>query len=146
MEHSMPEQLLLQEPPSEMDRLTRTLGLGLWNIQQARLDARAFRLKFEDALSGMTSADSTVVVLGSLARDEFTGGSDVDWTLLVDGIANPKHLDLAQGIRDILQSLGAKQPGPEGIFGNMAFSHDIVHQIGGEDDTNSNTTRRICSC
>lgn len=25
----------------------------------------------------------------------------------------------------------------------MAFSHDLVHQIGGEDDTNRNTTRRI---
>jgi hypothetical protein len=25
----------------------------------------------------------------------------------------------------------------------MTFSHDVIHQIGGEDDTNSNTTRRI---
>src|SRR2546421_555271 len=25
----------------------------------------------------------------------------------------------------------------------MAFSHELVHQIGGEDDTNRNTTRRI---
>lgn len=25
----------------------------------------------------------------------------------------------------------------------MAFSHDLIHQIGGEDDTNRNTTRRI---
>src|SRR5215469_13933793 len=114
-----------------------------FNVQQARADARVFRHRFEEALWGMTSADTSVVVLGSLARDEFTCGSDVDWTLLVDSIANPKHLDLAHRVRDVLQSLGAKQPGPEGIFGNMAFSHEIVHQIGGEDDTNSNTTRRI---
>lgn len=25
----------------------------------------------------------------------------------------------------------------------MVFSHDLVHQIGGEDDTNRNTTRRL---
>jgi len=25
----------------------------------------------------------------------------------------------------------------------MAFSHDIVHQIGGQSDTNKNTTQRI---
>ncbi len=25
----------------------------------------------------------------------------------------------------------------------MAFSHDIIHQIGGQDDTNKNTTQRI---
>jgi hypothetical protein len=33
--------------------------------------------------------------------------------------------------------------GQEGLFGSMAFSHDLVHQIGGEDDTNKNATRRI---
>ena len=139
----MPEQLLFAEPPSELDRLMAVLGVEFPSIQRARADARAFRQRFEDALSGMTSADTTVVVLGSLARDEFRSGIDVDWTLLVDGIADPKHLDLAHRVRDVLQTLDAKQPGPEGVFGNMAFSHDIVHQIGGEDDTNSNTTRRI---
>jgi hypothetical protein len=25
----------------------------------------------------------------------------------------------------------------------MAFSHDIIHQIGGQNDTNKNTTQRI---
>lgn len=29
------------------------------------------------------------------------------------------------------------------MFGNLAFSHEIVHCIGGEDDSNANTTRRI---
>jgi len=28
-------------------------------------------------------------------------------------------------------------------LGKLAFSHEIIHQIGGEDDTNSNTTKRI---
>jgi hypothetical protein len=30
-----------------------------------------------------------------------------------------------------------------GTFGNLAFSHDIIHQIGGQNDTNRNTTQRI---
>jgi hypothetical protein len=42
-----------------------------------------------------------------------------------------------------LENLSAKEVGREGLFGSMAFSHDLVHQIGGEDDTNRNTTRRI---
>lgn len=29
------------------------------------------------------------------------------------------------------------------MLGNLAFSHEIIHQIGGRDDTNSNTTKRI---
>jgi predicted nucleotidyltransferase len=35
------------------------------------------------ALRRIDSEDA--VVFGSLARGEFTAGSDIDWTLLVDG-------------------------------------------------------------
>ena len=35
------------------------------------------------------------------------------------------------------------EPGKSGVFGNMIGSHDLVHNIGGEDDLNSNTTRRV---
>ncbi|MGH9587431.1 MAG: hypothetical protein ACRD3F_10800, partial [Acidobacteriaceae bacterium] len=78
-----------------------------------------------------------------LARDEFTSGSDLDWTLLIDGLADPKHHALVRKIRTLLQALVMKAPGREGTFGDMVFSHDLIHQIGGEDDTNRNTTRRL---
>lgn len=48
---------------------------------------------------------------------------------------------MAQKIRSILPQ--DKQPGIEGVFGNLAFSHQILHCIGGEEDSNANTTRRI---
>jgi hypothetical protein len=37
----------------------------------------------------------------------------------------------------------ARGPGKEGTFGSIAFSHQILHLIGGEDDSNANTTRRM---
>ncbi len=107
------------------------------------MDAQRFRSRFEAAVFGLNSEDTSIVIFGSLARDEFTDGSDVDWTVLIDGVADPRHLDLARQVKGILESMEAKEPGQEGVFGNLAFSHDIVHQIGGEDDTNSNTTKRI---
>jgi len=139
----MPEQLAILEPPSELDRLRETLQIALPNIDNARAEANTFRQQLEASLLGLTSEDTSIVVFGSLARDEFTSGSDVDWTVLIDGIANPKHLDLAREAGNVLNSLGARGPGLERIFGSMAFSHEIIHQIGGEDDTNSNTTKRI---
>jgi len=81
-------------------------------------------------------------VFGSLARGEWTQGSDLDWTLLVDGQVVGEHADIAHRIADIVQG-DKKTPGPTGVFGGMTFSHDIVHFIGGDDDTNTNTTRRI---
>lgn len=83
------------------------------------------------------------MVFGSLARGEFTAGSDIDWTLLVDGSADPKHLELARKIEQIVSQVASKKPGREGTFGTLSFSHELVHRIGGEDDTNRNTTRRI---
>lgn len=93
-------------------------------------------------MEGVVPADASAVVFGSLARGEMSEGSDLDWTLLVDGRADPQHLDVAHRVDDCLVGFG-KPPGREGIFGRLAFSHEIVHNIGGEDDSNRNTTRRI---
>jgi predicted nucleotidyltransferase len=94
-------------------------------------------------LAGLDSEDISIVVFGSLAREEFTPGSDLDWTLLVDGQADPQHLRVAQAVAARLIDAEFKEPGREGLFGRMAFSHSVVHQIGGEDDTNRNITQRI---
>lgn len=53
-----------------------------------------------------------------------------------------RHLPVALQIAKLLEEhkLG-KGPGRTGIFGNLIFSHELVHQIGGENDSNSNTTR-----
>ncbi len=110
----------------------------------ARLSGKKTQ-KLGNLLGGnFTSDDYSVVVFGSLARREFTQGSDLDWTLLVDGRADDKHWDVAHGrVAEAIRSAKFKPPGREGTFGSLAFSHELVHQIGGEDDTNRNTTRRI---
>jgi predicted nucleotidyltransferase len=90
------------------------------------------------------SNDFSLVVFGSLARDEWTEKSDLDWGLLVDSEAHPQHLPVALQIAKLFKEnkLG-KERGRTGIFGNLIFSHELVHQIGGENDPNSNITRRL---
>jgi hypothetical protein len=95
------------------------------------------------AVKGLSSSDACIVVFGSLARKEWTSKSDVDWTLLIDGQADPEHLEVAQKIASRLKDAGFPAPGTTGIFGNMTFSHDLVQKIGGREDTNENTTRRV---
>lgn len=87
--------------------------------------------------------DTTLVVYGSLARGEFSHGSDVDWTLLVDGAADPYHQDAAQRIGGRMREMDLPPPSPGGPFGSLTFSHDLIHNIGGDDDTNRNTTQRL---
>jgi predicted nucleotidyltransferase len=124
-------------------QLQKRLRINLGNINAARALSEEKRQELADKLRGVESEDTSVVVYGSLARDEFTEGSDIDWTLLVDGIADPRHLDVARKVEKVVNEVSKKPPGREGTFGTLTFSHELVHQIGGPEDTNRNSTRRI---
>ncbi len=112
-------------------------------INKARTKACGTSNKLEKTLKRLSSTDASVVVFGSLARKEWTAKSDVDWTLLIDGQADPQHLEVAQDVAARLKRGEFAEPGMTGIFGNMTFSHDLVHKIGGREDSNENTTRRV---
>jgi predicted nucleotidyltransferase len=138
----MPLQGTMHHVVSPIDQLAQKLGTDWPILTRARKAAQMKIAELEDALSGETSPDTSFVVYGSLAREEFTQGSDLDWTLLVDGQANPQHQKDLLSIRAKLEELG-KGPGREKTFGKLTFSHPLLHMIGGEDDTNANTTRRV---
>lgn len=121
-------------------------------VRTARENAEERRRELETVLSAgisqpyrYASDAASLVVFGSLARGEWTTGSDLDWTYLVDAQANSDHLRIAQEIDRVLKENRERfpSPGQTGIFGNLAFSHEIVHQIGGQADTNKNTTQRV---
>jgi predicted nucleotidyltransferase len=130
---------------SSVDILEAEVNATWKNLRAGKDRACKKRQEITDHLlmNGVTSDAYSVVVNGSLARDEFTEGSDIDWTLLVDGPVDPTHAQIAKKIRNIISKLSNKKTGREGVFGRLTFSHELVHQIGGEDDRNSNTTRRI---
>ncbi len=136
-----------QESPGSaenpIDVLAAEVGANWQNLAAARTFAHRYRRVLAEKFAGLDTEDTSIVVFGSLGRDEATSESDVDWTLLIDGIADPQHANTAQEIQRRLTEIRAKAPGPEGTFGDLAFSHQILHWIGGEDDSNSNTTRRI---
>jgi predicted nucleotidyltransferase len=134
---------ILNSDMPALDELEVRTGATWNNIRTARNRSVTERILLEETLGEFTSTDASLVVVGSLARHEFTPGSDIDWTLLLDGIAFAEHLKVAHAIRKRLDDLEKKQPGREGIFGTIASSHDLVHRIGGQDDTNANTTLRI---
>ncbi|HEX2079279.1 MAG TPA: nucleotidyltransferase domain-containing protein [Longimicrobium sp.] len=142
----MTDQLALGvDPPAPIIALRDCLGAEWPFITASRekTDAMMERLWRELNHPHLIPHDTTLVVFGSLARGEFTNGSDVDWTLLVDGAAEPDHQVAAQRIRCRVREMGLKEPTPGGPFGSLTFSHDLIHNIGGDDDTNRNTTQRL---
>jgi predicted nucleotidyltransferase len=142
-------------PSSQVAELSKLLSSRWANIDLAheRTEKAIRRLSEIIESTPGPDSDTSVVVNGSLARYECTQGSDLDWTLLVDAQANSDHQENLLAIRrslnatnekqGIFKELGLKPPGQEGTFGALAFSQPMVHYIGGEDDSNSNTTRRV---
>ena len=126
-----------------LTELQRGVGTDWPAILTAADASEATLNRLSGLLHGYDPLDTSLVVFGSLARGEWTSGSDLDWTLLVDGQADPEHSRAVHRIRQKLDSEGFIEPGPTAVFGNMAFSHGLIHQIGGEDDTNRNITQRI---
>ncbi|MBZ5525777.1 MAG: nucleotidyltransferase domain-containing protein [Acidobacteriia bacterium] len=118
-------------------------------LEKARLNATKAQHDLDgllaESIGRYNSEDTSLVVFGSLAREEWTSGSDLDWTYLIDGQANSDHLRISQEIGAVLKKHGDRfrSPGQTGTFGNLAFSHELVHQIGGHTDSNKNTTQRV---
>lgn len=131
------------DPPAHVLQLRDALGADWPNITAARERAAATQERLRIHLPSLIPDDTSLVVFGSLARNEFTEGSDVDWTLLVDGAADPEHWETTQRIRNRIGEHGIRQPTAGGSFGRLTFSHDLIHRIGGDDDTNQNTTQRL---
>jgi predicted nucleotidyltransferase len=123
--------------------LSRRLGVQWPNIEAARSLSVETLEQLRCAFADSDSDDTSIVVLGSLAREEFTPSSDIDWNLLVDGIADPHHRDLFLDAQRKIKEIATKTVGREGTFDAFVSSHDLIHRIGGEDDTNRNLTRRL---
>jgi predicted nucleotidyltransferase len=125
-----------------------------------KADSEAFEARnslatiLEKGVGKFATEDANLVVFGSLARREWIDWeSDLDWTYLIDGQANSRHLKITQQIRATLEKEGREidgrfvsrfaEPGATGTFGDLGFSHQLVHLIGGQDDTNKNMTQRM---
>ena len=90
-------------------------------IDRAHVRAAETAEKLDKALEGLASTDAAVVVFGSLARKEWTSKSDVDWTLLIDGQADPEPSWLGA---DCGQSFGRPGICPTGYIGHI-WKHDV---------------------
>ena len=131
--------------PNHLDAVQKWLGREFPRLNRAHEGAEDIAGQLTGMLVSTRSVpdDASVVVYGSLARSEWTSSSDLDWSLLIDGSVDPSVLQVVLSIRKAIGTLGIKDPGREGIFGSLSFSHDLVHQIGGQNDTNRNLTQRI---
>jgi hypothetical protein len=136
-------------PFPTVTQLAQECGVKWPGFVQAAEGTHAAEDRFRKALLAgadggqLLGPDCSLILSGSFARYEMTEGSDYDWSLLVDGVVDNSHGEAGHRIGRALKSANLKAPGSSGTFGNLVFSHDLVHRIGGKADSNENLTRRI---
>jgi predicted nucleotidyltransferase len=102
---------------SALDRL-RGNDSNRWpNITAARLLSSVKVAEIAElARDLLPRGEGSLVVFGSLARGEFTLGSDLDWTILIDGRADSSHLKILHSLKPSLGAAGFNMPGPTEVF------------------------------
>ncbi|QDU73040.1 hypothetical protein Pan97_00060 [Bremerella volcania] len=128
--------------PDPIQTLANALGEDWPAIQDAKF-AGFIQIDKLSRLVAKTKppTNTSVVAFGSIARKEWTSKSDVDWTFIVDGPSGVDHFPAMEDVRKVLKDF--KGPGPTETFGTLTSSHPLVHEIGGNNDTNQNMTRRL---
>src|SRR5688572_20341172 len=106
--------------PAPIEQLSKQCRTSWPTVAKAREQALRERTGLASKLAdaGLFPADTSVVVFGSLARSEWTQGSDLDWTLLVDGHVDSNQPEVARSIARAVAPT-SKAPGPTGVFGGL---------------------------
>lgn len=140
-------------PRGALEQLAERTGTPFPNLQAARIRTRQrlFELQTRLAQGPPTSllddegpGRQAVVLFGSWGRAELTASSDDDWALVVDGAEPPEHErgQLLMWVGDAVGGGGAA-PGRQGTFGDVVSAATLAGNIGLEEDTNANLTRRM---
>jgi predicted nucleotidyltransferase len=125
-------------------RLEQSAEIQMPGIHKAWDRSQEILARVREAVHSEVPEELSLVAFGSLARMEYTAGSDLDWCLLVDGRADADHRRVQLRVQELLRGVqGIKDPNPTGAFGGLVFSHELIHCVGGTQDTNANLTRRL---
>ncbi|MCY3727512.1 MAG: nucleotidyltransferase domain-containing protein [Nitrospira sp.] len=98
--------------------------------------------KIRDRLKELSLDNAALLVCcGSYARGEASEQSDIDYVMVSDDTETAP--DLNERVRSEIRSIVPNSPSEGGAFGATVNRSEILANIGGDDDSNKNITRRI---
>lgn len=124
---------------SPLEQLSAKVGVEFEHLVNARLKTQEGLELRQQQLSGTSDADLSVVMMGSWGRREVTSESDDDFMALVEGVERETTNPDISAICEVLDV----EPGEAGYFGCVVGSEDLVNNIGLDDDSVQNLTRRL---
>jgi predicted nucleotidyltransferase len=137
---------LLDDPAGALDALADAGNVSFPHLLEARAYTAA-RIEQQAASLGEvpTRGRMSIVLFGSWARGELTEHSDDDWAVLVGERFDRDDAEVAEVQRVAESVLGGDEraPGGQDVFGVPFSCNELVENIGLEEDSNTNLTRRM---
>jgi predicted nucleotidyltransferase len=87
------------------------------------------------------SSSLSIVTVGSFARREASGESDMDFFVIKNGQEDGQK-EIEQ-LREVVQYLNIRMPASSGTFDGVVDFDDMVRNIGGEHDDTKTLTKRL---
>ena len=94
-----------------------------------------------EELNELSLDDRIVLLCGSFARREASEQSDIDFSIISNQAHN--NSNLTDAVRTTINKAVPTGPASDGVFGNEVARSEILSNIGGQDDNNSNITHRV---
>lgn len=115
-------------------------------IERAKAFSEDRLKKMRSAILGIVPEEAMVLTCGSFARREASISSDLDFFCLFNAgetSANLEEPSWLQPVRDKLKAIVETPASVEGAFGEAIDRGSLLRNIGGNEDSNKNITRRM---
>ncbi len=115
------------------------------NEKYSRLIINTLRDRFSQAFGDREPEDGvfTIVAVGSIGRREASSESDLDIYVIHDDLGEDVAQRITDEVNEIAFDVVDRRPADDGAFAHAQNLKEILGNIGGMDDSNENTTRRV---
>lgn len=125
---------------SPLEQLAQVSGRDFSHLLEAReLTSKGIGERRTRLADLSHDGDVSIVLMGSWGRSEVTSGSDDDFMLLIRGDMRNDVRPSEAEVKTVLD----RAPGDQGIFGAPVASRLMIENIGLEEDSNNNLSRRM---
>ncbi len=91
----------------------------------------------------ITGEGSSIITCGSFARREASLESDLDYFIMIKSSSETCEPHWCNAAYKYIKNIIPNQPAANGAFANVVNREEILTNIGGNDDSNKNITRRM---
>lgn len=115
-------------------------------IERAKKHSEATLGALRARLHQMVPADEVVVTCGSYARREASAQSDIDFFVIAQtSLEQPDVPDVPwlEAVRSAISEIVPLEPAEGGAFSKFELRGAMLHNIGGDNDSNQKVTRRM---